>query len=87
MVASFGGPIFVHVPKTGGTTMIAALRQQSWQPNANDVSQSTPFCVVTRASVRSDCGCVVSVQFHYRHIVYQTTQSTTADLFDLPTLP
>ena len=25
--------------------------------------------------------------FHYRHIVYQTTQSTTADLFDLLTLP
>ena len=30
IVVSFGGPIFVHVPKTGGTTMIAALRQQSW---------------------------------------------------------
>ena len=41
--------------------MIAALRQQSWQPHAND--------------------------FHYRHIVYQTTQSTTADLFDRAALP
>jgi hypothetical protein len=41
--------------------MIAALRQQSWQPHAND--------------------------FHYRHIVYQTTQSTTADLFDRAVLP
>jgi hypothetical protein len=61
MVASFGGPIFVHVPKTGGTTMIAALRQQSWQPHAND--------------------------FHYRHIVYETTQSTTADLFDPAVAP
>jgi hypothetical protein len=29
-------PIFVHVPKTGGTTMIAALRGLSWQPSAND---------------------------------------------------
>lgn len=61
MVASFGAPIFVHVPKTGGTTMIAALRKQSWQPHAND--------------------------FHYRHIVYQTTQSTTADLFDPAVTP
>ena len=60
MVASFGAPIFVHVPKTGGTTMIAALRQQSWQPHAND--------------------------FHYRHIVYETTRSTTAELFETAAL-
>ena len=44
-------PIFVHVPKTGGTTMIAALRQQAWQPSANDFhyrhivyETATPTC-------------------------------------------
>ena len=36
--------------------MIAALRQQAWQPHHND--------------------------FHYRHIVYGTTQSTSGDLFN-----
>ena len=56
IVGSFGQPIFVHIPKTGGTTMIAALRQQAWQPHHND--------------------------FHYRHIVYGTTQSTSGDLFN-----
>ena len=56
IVGSFGQPIFVHIPKTGGTTMIAALRQQAWQPHHND--------------------------FHYRHIVYRTTQSTSGDLFN-----